>query len=410
MTIIPKYYLETLLRRDFLILTLVTIIGQMASAFLILALIVSVYSKTGSNFGVSGVILSFAAPGFLLMAFAGLAADLFDRKKIIVASNTIIALIVFFILASFGQIYASISLSFLYFAGNAFFIPAATAASAQLVRKPQLLASNSIFVFCLAGGQIFGFLVASVVHFFLGNFTTLVICEFLLVLAALLSLLLPEMPSREKGDISFFGTILKIWRAFSYIFGRKKTWFFFVVFALMQGIIAFGVTLGPGFFDEILAMPIEKSPILVFPMVGLGATLGAIFVHNPKIREGHFLSTGIGAIGIPGLILGLMMYFGVTTPRILIFPVSIYLVFLGFGVIVSMIASRTVLQKAISHNYHGSVFGANTILASFFAGTLSPFAAGAEALIGYVRLLIIAGIVFTLSSALLLYGGNKWKF
>lgn len=409
MTIIPRSYLETLSHRDFLILVAVTIIGQIASAFLIIALIVSVYQKTASNFGVSGVILSFAVPGFFLMAVAGLFADLFDRKKIIVASNVFIALVIFLILSSLGKIYTSISLSFLYFAGNAFFLPAATAASAQLVKKSRLLPANSIFVFCIVGGQIIGFMIAAVVHFFFGNFITMLACQFLLVLAAILSLFLPKMPPRESQGITIIFTLVKIWKAFSYIFGRKKIWFFFIVLALMQGIIAFGVTLAPGFFDSVLHIPVEKSSILVFPLVGLGALLGAIFVNNPKVRESQFLSFGIGCIGIPGLILGFLIFAGFSV-AVLMAAVFLYLVLLGFGVIVSMIASRTVLQKAITHNYLGTVFGANTILASFFAGTLSPFGAALQSLLGYVGVLIFAGAGFTLASFLLLFFGNKWKF
>lgn len=409
MTFLPKSYLELFSERNFLLLMLVTLIGQIASAFLILALIVSVFSKTGSNFGVSGVIISFSSPG-LLMVFAGLFADLFDRKKIIVAANVYICAIVFLIIVTMGDIFASLTLSFLYFAGNAFFVPAATAASAQLVKKNQLLASNSIFVFCLAGGQLLGFMLGAFVHFFFGGLVTILVCLALLVVAAILSVLLPSMPSRERKNITLIASVVRIFRAFIFIFGRKKTCFFFVVLAFMQGIIAFGVTLAPGFFDEVLNIPIQRSLVFVFPMVGLGALIGAIYVHNPKIKEGRFLTIGVGSMGVPGLVLGILMLAKVIPANVLPVLVCIYLVLLGFGVIVSMIASRTVLQRFVSHNYLGTVFGANTILASVFTAVLSPFAAGSEALFGYVRLLILAGFAFSLASGLLIVGAKKWKF
>src|SRR3989344_794169 len=129
MIFLPKPYVEVLKRRDFFILTLVILVGQIASAFLILSLIVSVYSRTGSNLGVSGVILSFAIPAFLLMAFSGLIADIFDRRRTILVANIIIAFVVFIILLTEKVVYASIPLSFLYFAGNSFFIPASSAAT-----------------------------------------------------------------------------------------------------------------------------------------------------------------------------------------------------------------------------------------------------------------------------------------
>lgn len=409
MGILPRSFIETLSNGDFLLLILVTIIGQIAAAFLILSLIVSVFLETGSNFGVSGVILSFAAPG-LLMAFAGLFADLFDRRKIIVAAFLFTNLVMAAILISSGNILVQISLSFLYFCGNAFFIPAATAASAQLVKKSQLLSSNSLFVFCLSGGQLLGFMLAAVVHFFFGTIITMVVSVVLLLAAFLLATMLPVMLPREKKNITIFETVVHIFKVFVYIFGRKKTWFYFVILAFMQGIIALGVTLAPGFFDEMLKIPIEKSLILVFPMVGLGALIGAFYVHNPNVRESRFLSLGIGMIGVPGLILGLMIILGFSSAKILFFPVCGYLVMLGFGVIVSMIASRTVLQKLIAHNYLGTVFGANAILAALISGILSPLGAGLEALFGYVFILVVAGLGFSLLCVLLLYSGNKWKF
>ena len=41
------------------------------------------------NFSVSGVIVSFATPGFFLMVFAGFVADIVDRRKIIIVANDV---------------------------------------------------------------------------------------------------------------------------------------------------------------------------------------------------------------------------------------------------------------------------------------------------------------------------------
>ena len=80
MRLIPRHYLALLSNRDFFLLISIIFIGQLATSFLMLSLVVSVFAKTGSNFGVSGVVLSFTVPGFLLMAVAGLSADIIDRK------------------------------------------------------------------------------------------------------------------------------------------------------------------------------------------------------------------------------------------------------------------------------------------------------------------------------------------
>ena len=231
MTSLLKDYIALLKNRDFFILTLIIFIRQIASAFLILSLIVSVFKQTGSSFGVSGVILSFAVPSFLLMTLSGLIADLFDRRIIILVANTAIALVVLLILVSNQTIYASIPLAFLYFAGSTFFIPASSAATAQLVRRDQLLIANSIFIFALAGGIILGLFSAAIVSFFVGPRAVLFVCEILLIMAAATSFFLPVLVPRKRSDSSLFATIRDIWRGFVYIFVRRSIWFFFAMFA-----------------------------------------------------------------------------------------------------------------------------------------------------------------------------------
>ena len=192
MTLVPSEYLAVIKRRDFFILLLTLFLGQVASAFLLLSLVASVFTQTASNFGVTGIVLSLSTPAFFLMAFAGLTADIIDRKKIIIIANIVISVIVLLVLLMLKNVYVSISLSFLYFAGNSFFLPAISAASAQLVKKSQLLIANSLFIFTLSSGQIIGLFIASIIQFIYGNLITLVICEVLLIIAIFLPMSLVE--------------------------------------------------------------------------------------------------------------------------------------------------------------------------------------------------------------------------
>lgn len=407
--LLPASYIEALKNRDFFILSVIMFLFQTTSAFVLLALIVSVFSKTGSNFGVSGVVLSFVSPGLFLMAIAGLIADLFDRRKILVICNFLLAFVVILMILTLDKVYALISLSFLYFSVNSFFLPTASAASAQLVPKTKLLAANSIFIFTLAAGQIIGFFIAAVVHFFFGSLWTLVACFVITVFLVWLTLFLPPLLPRKK-KASVLKSLQEIAGAFIYIFTRKSLLFYFLMFAMMQGIIAFGVTLGPGFFKDILGIGIEKSPLFILPLVGLGVYLGSTFVHNPENNRSYFVSLGLGTFGLYGLILGILIKLEMLSGPLLLLVVGGFLITLGFGVIVSMVTSRTVLQEKLSHNYQGSVFGASIVLGAFIASILSPSAAGLEALIGYIDLLIITSFAIVSGAILLLHLGNKWRF
>lgn len=407
---IAKQYSKLFRNKEFLILVVVTLIGQIASGFLLLFLLVASYSRAHSNLEVSGVIVSFATPGFLLMAFAGLIADIADRRKIIIVANCAIVLVVLAILLSREFLYAALALSFLYFAGNTFFLPSSSAASAQLVRRRDLDLANSIFILVVGAGMILGIFLGAVVHLFVGSFTTLLVCEILLLCAAGLSFKLPKMMPRKKSKLALSAALLDIWKAFIYIFRQKEVWFPFLIFASAQALIAIGVTLAPGFFDNVVGLTIDKSPIFIFPLIGFGVLLGSIFTHRPKKRASYFWSIGYGAIGIAALFLGLVILSQILEGFLLLLPSGIFLVLLGFGEIVAMISSRAVLQKRVSHTYQGTVFGANIILSSFMAGVAAPFAALLEAMFGYVKFLIYGSIIFLVFSIFFVFVGRKWKF
>ena len=409
---IPKPYLEILSNRNFLILALTNLFTQLATAFLVLTLIVSAFLLTKNNFAVSGVVISLAMPAFLLMALAGVIADIFDRKKVILGAILYIAFVVFLILTSISSIAALISLAFFYNAGSSFLIPAISAGTGQLVVRSKLQIANSIFVFTLAGGQVLGLFLASVIHFFFGNQITLLVAQALLLLSLWLAWMLPSLKPVRKPELagSIIKTLKDIGRAFLFIFSQKIIWIFFIILAFMQALVAFGATLGPGFFDEVIGLSINKSPIFVLPLIGLGVVAGSVFSHNQKIKEGFLVKTGFETIGLSAFVLGVILRFSLFKNVLLLLPVAVFLVSIGFGVVVCVIAARTVLQKKIAHSYQGTVFGATIVLSAFLASIFSIIGATTEAIWGYVAILIFVGLLFSFSSFVFEYFSKKWKF
>lgn len=408
-SLIPQAYSEVLKRRDFLLLSLINFLFQVSTSFILLALIVTVFAKTGSNFGVSGVVLSFATPGIFLI-FLGLAADLFDRKKLIIFANALQVLLIAMILVAGEKVFALILFSFLYFTVNSFFIPVASAAMAQVVAKRQLLAANSLYVMTQIGGQFSGFLAAAIINFFLGTFWTLFVCAVLTMLIIWLATLLPPLFPRKGPKTSMREALADIAGAFLYILRLRMIWFFFLMFAFIQGLIALGVTLGPGFFDEVVGLPIKISIILTLPIVIAGVAAGVFWVHRLKVKEGLMVGMGLGLMGACSFLLGLVIKLGVVTGKLLILPTSFFLVACGFGVIVVIIACRTVMQKDIAHRFQGTVFGAWVVAAAFFASVMSPAAAGIEAVLGYTNILIFGGAGFMVFALSLTQFSRRWKF
>lgn len=409
MILLPSSYLEVLSRRNFFILAQILLFGQMATGFLLISLISSIFTQTGSNFGVSGIVLSLSVPSFLLMILAGMAADLVDRKKLIIGANLAIAFVVLLILLTLNTVFASISFSFLYFAGNTFFFPAISAASAQMVKRSQIPVANSIFVSILLGGQIFGLFIGAITLFIFGELTTLVICESLLIIAVFLSLLLPSLTPPKVRDVTIFMRAREISLAFVYIFKAKIIWVFFLTLAFSQAIIAFGVTIGPGFFDEVVHISIKRSPLFILPLVALGTILATMYVYNRQGRERLLMESGFAIMGFAAVFLGLVIK--LNPPDLLILSaVGLFIIFIVFGDIIAMTASRIVLQKQVHHGLLGTVFGANIMLSSAIASVLAPLAATLELLFGYVNIFIFGGLIFLIVSIIVVQLGMRWKF
>lgn len=409
MIFLPRSYLEVLRERNFFILAQTLLFGQMATGFLLISLISSVFAQTGSNFGVSGIVLSLFVPSFLLMILAGLFADLVDRKKLIIGANLAIAFVVLLILLTLNTVFASISFSFLYFAGNTFFFPAVSAASAQIVKKSQLTVANSVFISIQVGGQVVGLFVGALTLFIFGELTTLVVCESLLIIAVILPLFLPSLVPKKMLELTILMRVREILGAFVYIFKAKITRFFFLTLAFSQAIIAFGVTLGPGFFDEVVHLTIRRSPLFILPLVAVGTILGTFWVHKSEGRERSLVESGFVIMGLATAILGLAVKLS-SGDLLILLPVGLFIIFVVFGDIVAMTASRVVLQKSVSHSLLGTIFGANIMFSSLIASILSPLAATLELLFGYVNIFIFGGLIFLLMSLFIAWFGKRWKF
>lgn len=413
MILLPKEYREIFENRDFLNLTVTNIFAQVAFAFVTLILVTSVFAVTKSNFGVSGVVLSFVLPGLILVVFSGLSADLFDRAKIITFSILAIAIIVVLILLFFGNVYLLIGLSFAYHGFLAFYLPAYSAASAQVVKKKQLWVANSVFTFSVVGGQISGLLLVSLLQFFLHPRLSLFASEVLLLLAFWRSRSLPRLLPRKKigrGLAYIVRTTRQILWAFFYIYNRKLLWFFVLMIAVVYGIYSLGVTLGPGFFDEVIGLSIRSSPLFVFPFVAVGLLIGGYLLHLGIIGEGAWVSLGMGMMGVLSSLLGLVIKFGHDKNILFWAVLAIFTVAVSFGAVVVIVASRTVLQRLVGHKYQGTVFAAVITLSAFAAASSSVLGVLVEAILGYVNILIFGGFGLMFLAFLVLVASLRWRF
>jgi MFS family permease len=374
-----------------------------------LSLVASVFTQTNSNFGVTGVILLLSLPALFLMAFSGVTADLVDRRRILNLAFLLMLIVVFLIISNFHIVFTSIILSFFYFVGNTFFLPAVFAASGQVVKRSEIKVANAVFVPVLAGSQMLGLFLAAAVQFFSSVKALPYVSLVLLFFCLLLSTLLPKLSPRKRERVSLFEKVVDIWKFIGYVFSAKAVWFFFVTFASVQGIMSFGATIAPGFFDRIVGLSVNRGTLFIVPPASLGILSGAYLRHKIGVSEGYLTSIGFGILGISTMLLGILTAQNFSQNTILLI-VFLYMVLGGFGLITMMIAARTVLQRRVEHSYQGTVFGANFVASSLFATIASPLAAFLVLFLGYSLVLTLAGLFFLLVFVVTTLMRAKWKF
>lgn len=118
-------------------------VSQWGDAFNTVALVLLVYSLTGSGLGVSGVVVAEIIPVLALAPVAGAVVDRLPRVQVMISADLVRAVLAFalpFVDGHVGAVYAvAVGLS----VGAVFFNPAAQSVLPAIVRERDLLAANS---------------------------------------------------------------------------------------------------------------------------------------------------------------------------------------------------------------------------------------------------------------------------
>jgi len=332
-----------------------------------------VYHRTNSAFLLGLVGFSGQIPALFLMPLAGVLTDRWNRHQILVITQSL-AMVQAFILAFLdlkGALNLPQILFLSFFLGlvNAFDMPTRQAFVVDLVARREdlgnAIALNS-FIFNgarLLGPSLGGFLIA-----FLGEAACFLLngVSFLAVLAALLAMKIPA----AKGNAFSSPLLAQLKEGFTYALGFSPIRSI-LLFLTLISLVGMGyVTLMPVFAKDILHGGPDTLGFLMAAS-GLGALMGAIFLASRKSVR------GLGRlIALASFIFGLGILIFSLSP---IFLVSLLtLAFAGFGMMVQMASSNTILQTIVDDDKRGRVMSLFTLafmgmapLGSLLAGSLA---------------------------------------
>ncbi len=333
-----------------------------------------IYSVTNSPFLLGFVMFAGQLPTFLIAPFAGVLADRYDKRKMIIITQAVAMLqailLAIFVLTNHINVTVLIILNIILGISNAFDIPTRQSFVIQMVDHkedlPNAIALNSSIVngSRLIGPAIAGILVAS-----LGEGICFLINAISFVFV-IISLLLMKIEKEEKAGNEKVSILKQLKEGYHYSFGFLPIR---SVILLLAAVSLFGnpyLVLLPVFAKDILSGNATTLGYLN-SAVGIGALSAALYLASRKS------TLGLGKIIATTTLIFALSLISFSFSKTFTLSVII-LLFCGFGMMMQTAGSNTILQTLSNDDMRGRVMSFYTVafrgmapFGSLWAGTFA---------------------------------------
>ena len=358
-------YIDLLKRnRNYRLLWFGNVSSQLGDWFNLLASAELITDLSGNNIAVSYLFLARFLPLFLFSPIAGVLADRFNRKYLLVISDVLRAFVVlgFIFIRDVEQLWLLYVLTAVQFCLSALFVPARSAVLANVVDDEDLITANALDSFTwstmLALGAFLGGIVAAVFGRNVAFFMDALTFAFSAVCIAFVVVTVHQSSTQSSGGwLSFVD-------GFRYL--RERPFILTISLIKAAGSLVWGAVnvFEIAYADTIF--PINNQSVVEFLQIEDAgtATLGLIYVFSG-------IGTGFGPLIFrkrlgdekPRILLGITIGFWLTAVGILslglvnsltFFLVATLIRTVGTGVL--WVFSAVLLQLLVPNNYRGRVF------------------------------------------------------
>lgn len=360
--------LPLLEHRDFLKLWASQLLNQPAGHVLNFVLAIRVYQLTQSNAWVGALVALVSVPPILFSSMAGVVADRYNRKWILVFSNLLRAGIVIGFFAFGHSPVALLAIGFLISTLNQFFGPAESASIPSLVSANRIFLANSLFVFTVYASFLLGYSLAGPLFETFGEQSTFALLIGIFALAAFFDLILPRLTdhlSLEKRAVLTVAAVRQEIRdGIAFIRSRRVVWVVVLELAIVFAVERSLIALIPGFAQRVLRFSITDISLLLITPVAAGALVAAGTANLLKHRFGkrRLIAFGILLAGLA--LVGFAAHGAVGDPMLAPRQDAAELLYLvalaaltGFADVLIIIAAQTTLHEETPSHTRGRVFG-----------------------------------------------------
>jgi len=393
-----KPYWEVLRNWNFTKLWASQLCSQLTNYLLSFVILIQAYRLTDSSLAVSVILLSFGLATVVFGSLAGVYADRFDRRHILMVTTFLRGAAVLFYIPFNDNLIALAIITFIYSSLNQFYLPAEAPSIPNLVPKRDLLVANSYFGLTANSSMIIGFALAGPVSLAFGQISIYLMAAGLLFLASLsvstLPALKPEPHPLEKHFVK------EVWKDFKaglvHLKATKNLHFSF--FSLISAQIYNGlvITLAPEYIQKVLNITLETGTFVMIAPLAFGVVVGSLFIgwEGQIIERRRLVKYGFVGIGIFTLAIALL----VGADRLWLYFILAFL--LGISNSHIFAPSHSIIQDEAHEHWRGRFYAtlfillqAAATLPTIIVGVLSEFVEITSILAGLGLLILVLGLV-----------------
>lgn len=394
--------------RDFRLLWIGLLISRIGSEMQVVAVNWQVYLMTGSALSLGLIGLSRFLPIIFFSLFGGMAADIFNRRKIMLFSQFLMILVSGVL--AFTTYSGHISPLLIYFliAGNsiasAFDTPARQSLVPSLLPKKYFMNGVSLNTIMwqtaiVLGPSLSGFIIAY------SGVTSVYIINFFSFFAVIIALIMMKISGRVEGKTAYFN-LSSLKEGLSFVI-KTPIIFSTMLLDFFATFFSSATVLLPIFAKDILAVGPQGLGFL-YAAPSLGAVIaGIIFSSLGHLKnQGKILLVSVALYGVATILFGLSRSFYLSL---------FFLALIGAGDVVSTIIRNTMRQLSTPDHLRGRMVSVNMLF--FYGGPqLGEAEAGLAAAFLGTPLSVVLGGAGTILATLILsalipqlrrYSGSK---
>src|SRR5829696_6692511 len=358
-------YIDLLRRnRSFRQLWLGQVVSQMGDWFDTIALYTIILKLTGSGRDVGLLLVARFVPSFFFGPISGVIADRFSRRRIMIVSDLLRAVVVlgFLFVRRADQLWIIYVLTVFQLGLSTFFEPAKTAAIPSIVEDRELVAANAISSVTWSVMLTLGAAIGGLITGWFGTDVAFIMdaASYLLSAALIASIRVPKRKKRERQKLAL-GRLLGITETIEgikYVKDRPRVLAVLLVkpaWGLGGGILTLLAVFGERIF------PVGKDAAtgigVLFAARGIGTAVGPIVARRVSGEGNKRMQISIGI----AFLIGGAFYIAFGSATSFVFA----LIVLGIahcGGSILWVFSTVILQRAVADSFRGRVFAAELAL------------------------------------------------